>query len=110
MSKEPSLREDIAGLIWRSQGFGESLTCESITLEQADEIDDADCIAFCHKYADLILGILTQRLEKCGLTDEAIKELCVRYLGWDEPVSDKDLALAKPLFEFQLQKVNEGLK
>jgi len=97
MSK-PSLRERIAKIICQKHGA----------------LPEQEPCVVCKQLGIQIEGVAkkyyTQKLEKCGLTDEAIKELCVRYLGWDEPVSDKDLALAKPLFEAHLQKVKEGLK
>ena len=35
------------------------------------------------------------------ISDEEIEKLCVKYLAWDEPVSDRDLNLVKLLFEAQ---------
>lgn len=44
------------------------------------------------------------------IPDKKIAKLCVKYLGWDEPVSEVDMGLARELFNAQLeadQKVME---
>lgn len=37
------------------------------------------------------------------ITDGEIASLCVKYLAWDEPVSKRDIALARHLFDAQLE-------
>ena len=43
------------------------------------------------------------------LSDEKIKQLCVKHLAWDEPVGNRDLELIKPLFKAQSVKTKKGM-
>lgn len=44
------------------------------------------------------------------IPDEKIANLCVKYLGWDEPVSEADLHFARELFDAQLEADQEKVK
>jgi hypothetical protein len=44
------------------------------------------------------------------ISPEEIARLCVKYLAWDEPVSQRDIDLAKPLFDTQLASCEKECK
>jgi len=46
---------------------------------------------------------MASKWEDTVMKDKQIAKLCVEHIGWDEPVSERDIELIKPLFESQAE-------